>query len=71
MDCILKTLASIFQSSPTHLQEQSQKCTMDHSSCKQLIDFLVLNFTVMFLARGKVQGKDFCIVLGGKQQKCF
>ena len=40
---------------------QNQKCTMDYSSCKKLIDVLVLNFKTMSLAPVKVIKKDFCI----------
>ena len=43
---------------------------MDYSSCKRLIDVLVLNFKTMFSARVKGRKMDFCIVLAGKQQKC-
>ena len=43
---------------------------MDYSSCKKLIDVLVLNFKIIFSALVKVRGKDLWIVSAGKQQKC-
>jgi len=49
---------------------QNQKCTMKYSSIKKTVCCLVLNLKPMFSARAKVSKKDFCIVLGGKQQKC-
>ena len=49
---------------------QNQNCTKDYSSCKKIIDFLVLNFKAIFSALAKVRKKEFCIVLAGKQQKC-
>lgn len=48
---------------------RQNECTMDYSSCKELIDVLVLIFKAMFSAREKLENKDFCIVLAGKQ-KC-
>ena len=50
--------------------EQNQNFTMDYSSCKKMIDVLVLNFKAMFSAREKARKKDFCLVLGGKQENC-
>ena len=38
MDCILKNLASVFQSSGTHLYDKTKKITKDCSSCKILTD---------------------------------
>ena len=35
---------------------------MDYSSCKKLIDVLVLNLKVMFWAQVKVRNKDFRVV---------
>lgn len=49
---------------------QNQKCTMDHSYCKKLIDISVLNFKAMSSASVTVTKKDFSIFLAGKQQKC-
>ena len=69
MDCTLKNLALNFQFS-YRSSRQTQKCIMDYSSCKKLIDVLVLNFKAMFSAGVKVRKKHFCIVLTGKQQKC-
>ena len=43
---------------------------MDYSSCKKLIDVLVLSFEAMFSPRVQVRKKDFCTVLTGKQPKC-
>ena len=40
---------------------------MDYSSCKELIDVLVLNFKATFSALVKIRKKGFCIVLAGKQ----
>ena len=42
---------------------------MDYSSCKKMIDVLVLNFKVIFLARVKVRKKDLYVWLE-KKQKC-
>ena len=42
---------------------------MGYSTCKKLIDVLVLNFMAMFSARVRVRQKDLCIVFTTKQQK--
>lgn len=39
--------------------QQHQKCSMDSSSCKTVIDVLVLNLKAMFWALVKVKRKDF------------
>ena len=49
---------------------RQNECTMDYSSCRELIDVLVLSFKAMFSARVKVRKKDFCIRLARKQPKC-
>ena len=43
---------------------------MEYSSCKKLINILVLNMKATYSAQVKVRKKDFCIVSAGKQQKC-
>ena len=45
---------------------QSHRFKTDYSSCKKLIDVVILNFKAMFPAHVKVRKKDFCIVLAGK-----
>ena len=70
LDCILKNLVDFSKFSyPSY--RQNQKCTMDYSSCKKIIDVLVLNFKAAFSTLTKVTKKDFCIVLAGKHQKCL
>ena len=70
MDCILKTLPSIFAKFSYLSLRQNQKCTMNYSSCKKLMDVLVLNFKPVFSARVNVRKKDFFIGLAGEQQMC-
>ena len=41
---------------------KNSKCTMDDSSCKKLIDVLVLNFNATCWAHVKVREKDFSMV---------
>ena len=67
MDCILKNLASIFKVL-VGIFKATRKTYVDYSSCKKLIDVLVLNFRAMLLARVKVTTKNCCIVLTGKQE---
>ena len=51
---LFKVLVPIFKAKP--------KITMDYSSCKKLIDVLVLNLKAMFWAQVKVRNKDFRVV---------
>ena len=71
MDCILKSLASIFQSFRNHLLRQNQKCSKDYSSCKKLIDVLLLISKAMSSAPSSKGSKEGFLVLAGKQKKCF
>lgn len=57
-------------SHPSSRQLENQKCNMDYSSGKQLIDILILNFKAMFSVLVKVRKEDFCIRLNGKQLMC-
>ena len=50
MDCILKILLLIFSKFPYLSLRQNQKCIGDYSSCKKMIDVLVLNFKAVFSA---------------------
>ena len=70
MDCILKILLLIFSKFPYLSLRQNQKCSGDYSSCKKMIDVLVLNFKAVFSAWVKVRKNDFCIGLTGEQQMC-
>ena len=63
MDCILKNLVSIFQSSHTHLQCKTKNAPWITLLGKKKIDILVLNFEAMLSARLKVRKKDFSLVL--------
>lgn len=65
MDCTLNF------SKFTYPSLRQNECTMDYSSCKGLIDVLVLNFKAIFSAPEKLKKKDFCTVLAWKQkQEC-
>ena len=76
--CLLKTELSVtadgkdgdglhFEKSIFHGSlRQNQKCTMDYSSCKKLIDVSVLNFKATFSSRVKVREDNFRTVLAGK-----
>ena len=64
MDCILKNLVSIFQSSHTYLQCKTKNVPwITLLQWKKFIDILVLNFEAMLSARLKVRKKDFSLVL--------